>query len=88
MTDPIAPKSIRFENEQRPDGSSSRTFSIDTADIALVLVTILLLVFFVMALAVEDLRDELSGVVTALIGVMTLAVGGLAAFKVFRGQSG
>lgn len=87
MSNGIKPEKVIFEREKGPDGSTRTKATFDTADVALIVIGVLLLVFFIASIAIDDLRHELGPAVSALIGVMSLAVGGLGAYRIHSGKS-
>jgi hypothetical protein len=93
VTGPVEPQ-MSWEREERertkPDGTKERVrkskFTLDPADIAVIGVVGLILVGIGIACFVADVRDPIfTGVIPTLAGILTLTVGGVAAYKEFIG---
>jgi hypothetical protein len=92
MTAPPYESTQETYEETRPDGTTikktTRSRRIDTADIALLCVFVLCAAIFVMSIFIHPMREQVSGALMPLLGVFTLAVGGITAFRVFMRPAG
>ena len=64
--------------------TTKKTWEIETADVALIGATLLLAIFLGLAIGIDSWRNAVAeSLVPGLIGVLTCAVGGTAAYKIF-----
>jgi hypothetical protein len=62
------------------------TKKIEPADLAVISVFLLCLTFFILSLAIKPWREDVGKALPALLGVFTLAVGGVGAYKIYNNK--
>jgi hypothetical protein len=92
--EPIKPADIGGETTtttttegQKTTVTVTKKWNVGTADVGVIGVVLLLGLLFLLSLFIEGLRDALGGQFDALVGVLTLAVGGIGAFKLIKGRT-
>ena len=81
------PLDFEYGYERKPDGTIKKKWKLATADIALIIGGIVFLVLLLCSIFIESWREAIfTGALPALFGLLTVAVGGVAAYKLFKGK--